>query len=161
MRNERAPLGGPGFARRIVTSIAVASLAAAALFLLWQVREIVLLAFAGVLVAVLLTAPVTWVHEHTPLPRAWSLVLVLLALVLVGVLTAAGLWLLDVPLVFTLGLLAALLDFIPNFGPVLAATPALLLAMLQGPRQALYVEDILGDSTDSEPSGSNAPAQAT
>jgi len=56
-----------------------------------------------------------------------------------GLLTALGLWLLGVPLALTLGLLAGLLNFIPNFGPFIAAVPAILIALLQGPRQALYV----------------------
>ncbi len=55
-----------------------------------------------------------------------------------GGLTALGLWLLGVPLAFTLGLLAGVLNFIPNFGPWIAAVPAVLIALLQGPRQALY-----------------------
>ncbi len=56
-----------------------------------------------------------------------------------GALTAIGLKLLGIPLSLTLGLLAGLLNFVPNFGPWIAATPAVLIAFLQGPRQALYV----------------------
>ena len=56
-----------------------------------------------------------------------------------GVVTAIGLWLMGVPLALTLGLLSALLNFIPNIGPLLAAVPAVLVALLQGPTQALYV----------------------
>ena len=55
------------------------------------------------------------------------------------VVTAGGLWLLGVPLALTLGLLSGLLNFIPNVGPLLAAAPALLIALTQGPTQALYV----------------------
>ena len=55
------------------------------------------------------------------------------------VVTAVGLWLLGVPLALTLGLLSGLLNFIPNVGPLLAAAPALLIALTQGPTQALYV----------------------
>ena len=53
--------------------------------------------------------------------------------------TAVGLWLLGVPLALTLGLLSGLLNFIPNVGPILAAAPAILIALTQGPTQALYV----------------------
>ena len=60
-------------------------------------------------------------------------------MVINGALTAIGLKLLGVPLSLTLGLLAGLLNFVPNFGPWIAATPAVLIAFLQGPRQALYV----------------------
>ncbi len=57
----------------------------------------------------------------------------------VGVATAIGLWILGSPLIITLALLAALLDFIPNFGPVLSAIPAMLLALAQGPEQMVWV----------------------
>lgn len=56
-----------------------------------------------------------------------------------GALTATGLWLLGSPLALTLGVLAGFLNFIPNFGPWIAAIPAVLLAFVQGPQQALYV----------------------
>lgn len=55
-----------------------------------------------------------------------------------GVLTAAALWLLGVPLPFTLGLITGLLNFIPNFGPFIAAVPAVLIAFVQSPQTALY-----------------------
>ncbi len=60
-------------------------------------------------------------------------------MVINGALTAIGLKLLGVPLSLTLGLLAGLLNFVPNFGPWIAAIPAVLIAFLQGPQQALYV----------------------
>lgn len=60
-------------------------------------------------------------------------------MVINGVLTAIGLTLLGIPLALTLGLLAGLLNFVPTFGPWLAAIPAVLIAFLQGPQQALYV----------------------
>jgi predicted PurR-regulated permease PerM len=56
-----------------------------------------------------------------------------------GALTAMGLKLLGIPIAMTLGLLAGLLNFVPNFGPWIAAIPAVLIAFLQGPQQALYV----------------------
>ena len=56
-----------------------------------------------------------------------------------GALTAIGLRLLGIPLALTLGLLAGLLNFVPNFGPWIAAIPAVLIAFLQSPQQALYV----------------------
>lgn len=60
-------------------------------------------------------------------------------MVINGALTAIGLKLLGIPLALTLGLLAGLLNFVPNFGPWIAAIPAVLIAFLQGPQQALYV----------------------
>lgn len=56
-----------------------------------------------------------------------------------GALTMIGLWILGVPLAFTLGVLMGILNFVPNFGPWIAAVPAVLVAFLQGPQQALYV----------------------
>lgn len=55
-----------------------------------------------------------------------------------GALTAVALWLLGVPLALTLGVLAGLLNFIPNFGPIIAAIPAILIAFAQSPSMALY-----------------------
>ncbi len=69
----------------------------------------------------------------------WWLVGRLISMTVIGVGTGIGLWLLGVPLAFVLGLLAALLSFIPNIGPVLSAVPAVLLALVDGPRQALWV----------------------
>jgi predicted PurR-regulated permease PerM len=59
-----------------------------------------------------------------------------ISITIVGVLTGIGLWLLGIPLALTLAIIAALL---PNFGPVIAAIPAILLGLLQGPLMALYV----------------------
>ena len=50
-----------------------------------------------------------------------------------------GLWLLGLPLVRTLALIAGSYKSIPNFGPVLAVIPAVLLALMQGTSTALIV----------------------
>lgn len=63
----------------------------------------------------------------------------LLAMVLVGVLTGSGLWFLGMPSAAVLGLLAGLLEFIPFAGPVLAAIPAVLLALAVSPDLAVWV----------------------
>ncbi|TWT56315.1 AI-2E family transporter [Allorhodopirellula solitaria] len=63
----------------------------------------------------------------------------LMSMSIVGVLTTIGLYFLDIPLPFTLGVLAALLTFLPNFGPLLAAIPQILLAWNVSPQTALYV----------------------
>ena len=69
----------------------------------------------------------------------WWLVGKLLSMVLVGVTTTLGLWLLGVPLALVFGLMAAVLTFIPNFGPVLSVVPPALLALTEQPRTAAYV----------------------
>ena len=61
------------------------------------------------------------------------------SMMFIGVLTWIGLSIIGVPLALTLGLLAGLLSFIPNFGPILSALPAILLAFINSPVTALYV----------------------
>lgn len=63
----------------------------------------------------------------------------LMSMAIVGVLTATGLYFLNVPLPVTLGVLAALLTFLPNFGPLLAAVPQILLAFNVSTETAIYV----------------------
>ncbi len=60
-------------------------------------------------------------------------------MLLVAVLTVAGLYILGFPLALVLGLIAGLLGFIPNFGPIVAAIPAILIAFTQGENAVLYV----------------------
>jgi predicted PurR-regulated permease PerM len=69
----------------------------------------------------------------------WWLLAKIASMMVVGGLTWIGLWALGIPLAFTLALLAALLTFIPNIGPVLSAIPAMLLAVLESPTHALWV----------------------
>lgn len=57
----------------------------------------------------------------------------------VGFLVFVGLWILRVPMAGTLGVLAALLTFIPNIGPVLSAIPPILLAFTISPQRAIFV----------------------
>lgn len=70
--------------------------------------------------------------------RGWLLAQ-LGSMAVIGLLTAAGLWLLGVQLAVVLGCIAALLTFIPNLGPILASVPALLLALAISPTLALWV----------------------
>lgn len=63
----------------------------------------------------------------------------LVSMSIIGVLTMIGLAVIGIPLWFTLGLLAALLTFIPNIGPVLSVVPPALLALNDEPIKALYV----------------------
>jgi predicted PurR-regulated permease PerM len=63
----------------------------------------------------------------------------LMSMTFLGVVTGIGLWLLDVPLAFLLAVIAALLSFIPNIGPVISAVPAVLIALAADPTKALWV----------------------
>lgn len=69
----------------------------------------------------------------------WWLVARLVSMCAVGAIVTLGLKLLGVPLAGTLGILAALLTFIPNVGPILSAIPPVLLAFSRGPRLAFLV----------------------
>jgi predicted PurR-regulated permease PerM len=63
----------------------------------------------------------------------------LLLMSAVAVVTGIGLAALDVPLALALALLAGLLEFIPYIGPLVAAVPALLVALGESPALAGWV----------------------
>ena len=63
----------------------------------------------------------------------------LVAMVLVGALTAIGLLLIGVPSALALGFLAGMADFVPLVGPVFAALPAVLVAMGEGGTMVFWV----------------------
>jgi predicted PurR-regulated permease PerM len=69
----------------------------------------------------------------------WWMVGKLIAMALIGALTYLGLLALGMPLALSLALIAALLAFVPNFGPIIAAAPAILLALGDGLTQAALV----------------------
>ncbi len=55
----------------------------------------------------------------------------LIAMVLVGVFTGLGLWLVGVPSALALGLISGLAEFVPILGPIVAAVPIILVAAAQ------------------------------
>ncbi|MBX6362591.1 MAG: AI-2E family transporter [Gemmatimonadetes bacterium] len=61
------------------------------------------------------------------------------AMTVIGVMTGVGVWLLGVPAPYALALLAGLLEFIPIYGPILSAVPAILLALTVSLSKALWV----------------------
>jgi predicted PurR-regulated permease PerM len=63
----------------------------------------------------------------------------LAGMLVIGVGSTLGLWLLNIPLPVTQGVLAGLLNFVPNLGPLVASIPPLLLALQQGPNTVWYV----------------------
>ncbi len=67
----------------------------------------------------------------------WWVLSQMLSMSAVGVIVACGLWALGVPLAGTLGVIAALLTFIPNVGPILSVVPAVLLAVAISPMKGL------------------------
>ncbi len=57
----------------------------------------------------------------------------------IAVLTGLGLWAMGMPLVLTLALIAGLLNFIPNFGPIIALIPAVLIGLMQGTTTVILI----------------------
>ena len=62
----------------------------------------------------------------------------LIAMLVIGTMTAAGLWLLGVQSWLVLGILAGFFEFIPFAGPILSAIPGVLIALVQSPELALW-----------------------
>jgi predicted PurR-regulated permease PerM len=74
----------------------------------------------------------------------WWLVGRFVSMAIVGAVTATGLWLIGIPSPLALGLIAALLEFVPYIGPIFAAAPALLVALVLGPTELAYVALLYG-----------------
>lgn len=70
--------------------------------------------------------------------RRW-LFMQMIAMVVIGSVTTVTLLLLDIKAAIALGIVAGLLEFIPYVGPILAAIPAIAMALVDGPEKALYV----------------------
>jgi predicted PurR-regulated permease PerM len=69
----------------------------------------------------------------------WWLLGQMISMTVVGLLTGLGLWFIGAPFALILGIIAGLLEIIPTFGPILSAIPAVLVALVTSPTQALYV----------------------
>ena len=53
-------------------------------------------------------------------------------MIIIGIVVWLGLTILGVPGAYALGIIAGILEIIPNLGPLLAAIPAVIVALLQG-----------------------------
>ena len=73
----------------------------------------------------------------------WWLVGKVASMLFVGLVTWIALSIIGIPMALTLGLIAGMLSFIPNFGPILSAIPAVLIAFVESPTKALYVVLVL------------------
>jgi predicted PurR-regulated permease PerM len=62
----------------------------------------------------------------------------LVSMTFLFVLTGLGLWAIGVPAALALALLAGLAQFVPLLGPIVAAVPALLIALSEGLQTALW-----------------------
>ena len=75
--------------------------------------------------------------------RAW-LKVTAVSMVAVALLTGFGLWLLGIKEeAFALGVLAGILSFIPNFGPVVALVPSVAVAIVDAPDNVIWVVIII------------------
>lgn len=63
----------------------------------------------------------------------------IIAFFIISIFTGVALWILGMPLVLTLALIAGLLNFVPNFGPIIALIPAVLVAFTQGGNMVWWV----------------------
>lgn len=61
------------------------------------------------------------------------------SMLFIGVSTGLGLWLLDVPLALTLGLLSGLLAFVPFYGSIAGGVVSVVMGFVAGPQTALWV----------------------
>jgi predicted PurR-regulated permease PerM len=61
-----------------------------------------------------------------------------IVMVFVGLMVGLGMWLVGTPLALVLGVISGLLEFVPIFGPWIAAVPGILIGMTEGWVQALY-----------------------
>jgi predicted PurR-regulated permease PerM len=62
----------------------------------------------------------------------WWLLGRLFAMLIIAILSVAGLMLMGVPMAMTLGVFAAAMAFVPNIGPLIGLVPALLVAWQEG-----------------------------
>jgi predicted PurR-regulated permease PerM len=60
-------------------------------------------------------------------------------MMVIALLSMIGLWILGIPLALANGLLAGLLAFIPNMGPVISVIPPVAIALLESPWKAIAV----------------------
>jgi predicted PurR-regulated permease PerM len=69
----------------------------------------------------------------------WWIIGRMIGMAIIGGLSTLGLWIIGVPMALPLGVLAGLLNFIPNVGPTLALVPPLLFGLQEGTTTAIYV----------------------
>ncbi|MGH8594307.1 MAG: hypothetical protein ACREV3_10745 [Gammaproteobacteria bacterium] len=65
-----------GLAHRALIVIGIVVAIVVLLALLWFVVDVLLLAFAGILLAIVLRTPADWLSRHSPLSPGWSVAIV-------------------------------------------------------------------------------------
>lgn len=61
------------------------------------------------------------------------------AMVIIAILKGVALTILNIPMAIALALIAGILNFVPNFGPLISMFPAILIALTQGINKAVVV----------------------
>jgi predicted PurR-regulated permease PerM len=85
MENPDRPTSGFALARRSLPLIALGAAVVIFVVLTWYLIDVVLLAFAGLLLAILLRTPTSWIARHTRIGETGALVIVVfLVLALLG-----------------------------------------------------------------------------
>jgi predicted PurR-regulated permease PerM len=79
-----------------------------------------------------------WLSTLRDTLRQW-LIARLIAMLLIGLITAAGLTALGVKGAGALAVVAGLMEFVPFFGPLVSAIPAIGVALVDSPEKALWV----------------------
>jgi predicted PurR-regulated permease PerM len=69
----------------------------------------------------------------------WWLVGRIITMTVMAALTMIGLWLINMPMILTLGIISGLFQFVPYLGAFAAAVPAVLIGFLTSPMKALEV----------------------
>lgn len=84
-------------------------------------------------------ARVTEASQEVVYTLRWWMIAQLIPMVVLGISTAIGLWLLQVPMALILGIFTGAMIFIPYVGSWLAFVPTVLVALTNGPSTTIYV----------------------
>ncbi len=69
----------------------------------------------------------------------WWFVGRIASMMVIGILTAIGLWIFGIPMPVTLGIFAAILTFVPNLGPFISALPAVMFGLVISPMKGVWI----------------------
>lgn len=81
---------------------------------------------------------VNYMMDRVAIVVSWWFVGQSLSMLVLGSFMTLGLWIIGVPFALLFGLFTAMMTFIPNLGPVIAAIPVLLMALTQSLEQTLF-----------------------
>lgn len=138
--------GEDSFVRRTIIIIGVTLLIIFISFFLWYVLQVLLLVFAGLLLALLLHIPTDWLSSHSRLSNRWSLLLV----ILVGVAALTGLGWLFFP------------EVADQIDQIIAMLPGILAAVQDNLQQYTWTRRMMQQTppvTEIIPSASNVLAR--